>query len=88
MVRSAVLVILLVLSPLAQAVNFVTVTGNKVNVRQGAGPEFAPVAQVNKGQLLLVLEQQGEWSLVFFLDEGEERTEGWIVTRFLKPDRK
>jgi hypothetical protein len=52
-----------------------------LNLRAGAGTEYAIVRSLTRGSLLGVLEEQGEWSRV----RAEDGTVGWVATKFIAP---
>lgn len=56
------------------------VTGNRVNVRVGSNANTAVVTQLNKGKLVLVLEEDD----AFFFIEPPEGTTFWIYSRLVR----
>jgi len=63
------------------------VTADKLNIRSGAGTQFAPVtdAPLPKGTPVLVLKTEGNWSFVDVQTtvKGQMDLEGWVSSKFL-----
>jgi len=61
--------------------NIVTVTWTSADIRSGAGNEFPVVANVKKGDKLILLGEEGEWFRVQLEDSSQE---GWISNGVVK----
>ncbi|MDP2653887.1 MAG: SH3 domain-containing protein [Candidatus Omnitrophota bacterium] len=55
------------------------ITGNRVNVRAGAGDRFSVITQLNKGTLVRILNKLDAWYRI----EPVEQSYGWVSQEFL-----
>jgi TonB family protein len=61
---------------------FVRVTGSRLNVRQTPVVSAPTVARVRRGELLVVLERDGDWVRVTLADGSS----GWVSARYVRPE--
>ncbi|HPP00720.1 MAG: SH3 domain-containing protein [Candidatus Omnitrophica bacterium] len=57
------------------------VTGENVNLREAPGELYRPLAKLRKGEVVLKLEEQGDWWFVLY----QEAVSGWCNKAFLQP---
>ncbi|MFB3788962.1 MAG: SH3 domain-containing protein [bacterium] len=57
------------------------VTGENVNIREAPGELYRPLAKLRKGEVVLKLEEQGEWWFVL----SQETVSGWCNKAYLQP---
>lgn len=70
--------------PAAEPLRQATVTGSRVNFREGPSTGDAVVGQVVEGEIVeLVGQPVGGWQQIRIEGDGGE---GWIFARFLQPD--
>jgi SH3 domain protein len=55
----------------------------KITMRTGPSVENKIIAMLSSGQLVEVLDSQGDWSLVSPLQNGQSSKEGWVLSRYL-----
>jgi N-acetylmuramoyl-L-alanine amidase len=85
--RRAVAVALILLAALgspevrAAEDDLLVVTGDSVNVRDGPGKDQRVVGKLTRGQIVVELEQRGEW---FHIDMGGGRDGGWVHRSLLQ----
>ena len=77
-------------TPQAQAAEYGVITANFVKVRQGPGPDYPGISQLNKGHVVTRLRVQGEWTEVSFINKnlpkGKQQRTGWMSSRYIKVD--
>jgi uncharacterized protein len=64
------------------------VKANKLNVRSGPSTETGIVAQLVKGDPVLELEQQGNWSNVVLLQDKSVDRSAWVYRPLLEPSEQ
>lgn len=64
------------------------VTSDSVRVREKPGIEGRSLLMLNKGHLVVKIQEQGDWTKIYFLGREEQtgHTEGWMFSRFLKKE--
>jgi len=84
------LAFLLLFSSSAFAVEYLIVTNDSVRVREQPGLKGRSMLMLNKGHLVIKLEEKGDWTRIYFT--GHEnltgKTEGWMYSSFLKEEKK
>ena len=55
----------------------------KITLRTGPSIENRVISMLSSGQALEMMESEGDWSHVRYVDEKEEMKEGWVLTRFI-----
>ncbi|MFC1535258.1 TIGR04211 family SH3 domain-containing protein, partial [Thermodesulfobacteriota bacterium] len=55
----------------------------KITLRTGPSLENKIIAFLDSSQVLEVKENQGKWSLVRVLEEGDSNKEGWVLNQYL-----
>ncbi|MDZ7641353.1 MAG: SH3 domain-containing protein [Desulfurivibrio sp.] len=79
------LLVLLVLTlPALAAAEYVSVEGEKVNIRSGPGTDQEILWQVFAGYPLQVLERRGDWTHIIDFEDDK----GWIYTPLLGGDKR
>ncbi|GGK59203.1 SH3 domain-containing protein [Amphritea balenae] len=68
-------------STLVMAFDYYVVNKNAAVFTQPSGQDS--IAQLRAGEVLLEIDQQGEWSKVFFLSKDKQPLKGWMKTRDL-----
>ncbi len=63
----------------AAAVKYGEITGNNVNVRKGPGLSYSVIKQLNKGELLAILEKTEKWYQVKLSDN----VLGWVSSSYI-----
>jgi hypothetical protein len=79
---------LLMVSCQALAVDYYVVTNDFVRVREAPSLEGRSLVMLNKGHLVIKLDEKEGWTKIYFLgrDEVNGRTEGWMSSQFLVPE--
>jgi SH3 domain protein len=54
-----------------------------ITLRSGPSIENKIIAMLSSGQLVEVLDSQGDWSQVSLLKNGQSSKEGWVLSRYL-----
>jgi len=57
------------------------VTGDNLNIREAPGDLYRPLAKLRKGEVVIKLEEQGEWWFVLY----QEAVSGWCNKEYLQP---
>lgn len=55
----------------------------RITLRTGPSLENKIIAFLDSSQVLEVIENQGKWSLVRVLEEGDSKKEGWVLNQYL-----
>jgi SH3 domain protein len=55
----------------------------RITLRTGPSRENKIISMLSSGQVLEVLEKQGDWSRVRVVEEGEGKKEGWVLDLYL-----
>ena len=84
------LAFLLLFSSSAFAVEYLIVTNDSVRVREQPGLKGRSMLMLNKGHLVIKLEEKGDWTRIYFAGKEEltGKTEGWMHSSFLKEERR
>jgi hypothetical protein len=87
-VNKIIFAFLLFVSCHASAVDYYVVMNDSVRVRAEPSLKGRSLIMLNKGHLVIKLEEKGEWSKIYFLgrEEVNGRTEGWMSSQFLAPE--
>lgn len=59
------------------------VTGNRVNLREGAGNKYAVIEQLPSGATVEIIEQQAKWANVLYTHEDGTTVEGFVSGKYL-----
>ncbi|WP_415893551.1 SH3 domain-containing protein [Neptuniibacter sp. PT8_73] len=88
--RSSLLCLLLLLSTSVSAVEYLVVTNDSVRVREQPGLTGRSMLMLNKGHLVIKMEEQGDWTRIYFTGKEEKtgKTEGWMHSSFLKEEEE
>jgi hypothetical protein len=73
----------------ASAVEYLVVTADSVRVREKPGLNGRSMLMLNKGHLVIKVEDKGDWTRIFFKGREDQtnQTEGWMHSSFLKEER-
>ena len=84
------LVFLLLFSTSAFAVEYLVVTNDSVRVREQPGLQGRSMLMLNKGHLVIKIEEKGDWTRIYFTGKEKHtgKSEGWMHSSFLKEERK
>jgi hypothetical protein len=79
---------LLMVSCQASAVDYYVVTNDFVRVRAAPSLDGRSLVMLNKGHLVIKLDEKDGWTKIYFLgrEEANGRTEGWMSSQFLAPE--
>ncbi len=71
------------------AVEYLVVTGDNVRVRAAPSIHGRSLLMLNKGHLVIKMEEKGQWTRIFFKgnEMGTGKTEGWMHSSFLKEEK-
>lgn len=83
-------VFVFLISTSVSAVEYLIVTNDSVRVREQPGLTGRSMLMLNKGHLVIKLEEKGGWTRIYFTgkEESTGKTEGWMHSSFLKEERK
>ncbi|WP_415890396.1 SH3 domain-containing protein [Neptuniibacter sp. SY11_33] len=81
---------LLLFSSSAFSVEYLVVTNDSVRVREQPGLKGRSMLMLNKGHLVIKMEEKGDWTRIYFAGKEKRtgKTEGWMHSSFLKEERK
>lgn len=79
---------LLFISCQALAVDYYVVTNDFVRVREEPSLQGRSLVMLNKGHLVIKLDEKEGWSKIYFIgrEEVNGRTDGWMSSQFLVPE--
>lgn len=80
------LLVMIVASFQARALEFYKVIDEPINIRSGPGVSFERLAQAKKNEQVLLIKKQGDWANIFFIHPDGRKVEGWIHSDFISPD--
>ncbi|QEQ96367.1 SH3 domain-containing protein [Neptunomonas concharum] len=80
------LLIMMVASFQARALEFYKVIDEPINIRSGPGVSFERLAQAKKNEQVLLIKRQEDWANIFFIHPDGRKVEGWIHSDFISPD--
>ena len=69
----------------ASALDYYVVIDEPINVRAGAGTQYPMMAQVHKGEQVLLIKKEGDWANIFFIHPDGRKLEGWLHGKFIQP---
>lgn len=62
------------------------VIGNVLKVRQGPGTQYATLSRLYRGQPVVQIEQEGEWSHIeYTLPSANQAASGWVASAYIAP---
>lgn len=72
------------------AVEYLIVTNDSVRVREQPGLTGRSMLMLNKGHLVIKMEEKGDWTRIYFAGKEERtgKTEGWMHSSFLKKEQE
>ena len=85
-VKSVLLAFLCLLPSVSQAFDYFMVNRTTEVFSAPGGEEV--MSQLTKGNVLLEIDKQGEWSKVFFLTAQKQPLKGWVLSRNLTAQQK